>query len=151
MEIKITRRHEGLNTTLSTLTVDGIAQQYVLEDKDRRLSSDMALSEIKQIKIYGKTAIPYGRYKVEITYSNRFKRQMPILIGVPGFAGIRIHPGNTHLNTEGCLLPGMKYGQENGEYIVGTSRVASDRLQSHIAAVLAKGEEVWITIESKYE
>jgi hypothetical protein len=151
MEIKVSRRFEGKSTTLSTMTVDGVASQYVLEDKDRRLTSEMKLSEISKIKVHGCTAIPVGRYKVDITYSNRFKRLMPILIDVPGFAGIRIHPGNTHQNTEGCLLPGLKYGQENGEYMVGTSRVAADRLQSHIAAVLAMGEEVWITIESKYE
>ena len=151
MEIKVSRRWEGKNSTLSTLTVDGAAQQYILEDTDRRLSSDMTLEEIRKIKVWGKTAIPTGRYRVIITHSTRFKRLMPVLLNVPGFSGIRIHSGNTHQNTEGCLLPGLKYGQENGEYMVGTSRVAADRLQSHIAAVLAKGEEVWCTIEQKYE
>jgi hypothetical protein len=151
MEINVTRHKEGKNSTLSTLTVDGIAQQYILEDTDRRLSQDMPLEEIRKIKVYGKTAIPYGRYRVLITYSTRFKRLMPVLLNVPGFSGIRIHSGNTHQNTEGCLLPGMKHGLENGDYMVGTSRVAADRLQSHIAAVLAKGEEVWCTIEQKYE
>lgn len=151
MEIKVTRRKEGLNSTLSTMDAFGFISLYVLEDKDRRLTADMPLEQIREIKVPGRTAIPVGRYKVDITYSNRFKRQMPILIGVPGFTGIRIHAGNTHQNTDGCLLLGLKHGQENGEYMVGTSRVACIRLQSHIAAVLAKGQEVWITIESKYE
>jgi len=151
MEIKITRRWEGENTTLSMMSAFGFISLYVLEDKDRRLTSDMSLEKIREIKVHGRTAIPVGRYKVDITYSNRFKRKMPILIGVPGFAGIRIHAGNTHQNTDGCLLHGLKYGLENGDYMVGESRVATARLQSHIAAVLAKGEEVWITIESKYE
>lgn len=151
MEINVLRRWQGENTTLSILTVDGIAQQYILEDKDRGLTAQMSLTEIQAIKVYGKTAIPTGRYQVIINYSNRFKRLMPILIGVPGFAGIRIHPGNTHENTEGCLLPGLKYGQENGEYIVGTSKIAANRLQSHIAAILTTGQKVWCNIQSNYE
>ncbi|WP_254561801.1 DUF5675 family protein [Dyadobacter diqingensis] len=151
MEIKMTRLWEGENTTLSTLDAFGFIEQYVLEDKDRRLTVDMPLEQIRKIKEPGRTAIPVGRYKVDITYSNRFKRLMPILIGVPGFAGIRIHSGNTHQNTDGCLLLGLMFGLENGDYMVGSSRTATLRLQSHIAAVLAKGEEVWITIESKYQ
>jgi hypothetical protein len=150
MEIKSIRRLKGNNSTLSTLTVDGAAQQYILEDIDRGLYTGMSIEEIRCIKIPERTAIPVGRYRVDITYSNRFKRKMMILIGVPGFAGIRVHGGNTHLNTEGCLLPGKKYGIENGDYMVGTSRVAADALQSQVAAVLAKGEEVWWTIEQKY-
>ena len=150
MEILITRRLEGLNTTLSTLNYDGVISNYVLEDKDRRLSSDMTLDEIQAIKVKGKTAIPSGRYKVQITYSNRFKRRMPMLMDVPGFAGIRIHSGNTHQDTDGCLLPGLKYGSENGEFMVGSSRLATTRLESHIAAALEAGKEVWCTIKSNY-
>lgn len=46
---------------------------------------------IKARKIFGKTAIPTGTYKVQLTYSPRFKRVLPLLIGVKGFEGIRIH------------------------------------------------------------
>ena len=40
-------------------------------------------------------AIPEGRYAVVITWSPKMKLYLPLLLGVPMFSGIRIHPGNT--------------------------------------------------------
>jgi len=39
-----------------------------------------------------------------LSMSNRFKRIMPEVLNVPGFQGIRFHGGNTHLDSEGCVL-----------------------------------------------
>ncbi|MDQ6479786.1 DUF5675 family protein [Dyadobacter sp. LHD-138] len=150
MEIFVTRRWRGVNSTVSSVTVDGQAHHFILEDRDRGLKSDMPLADIKREKVYGKTAIPTGRYQVAVTYSNRFKRLLPILVNVPGFAGIRIHPGNRHIDTEGCLLPGKGYAKEEQEYIVTTSRTACDVLFLKINEALKKGEEVWCTIVRTY-
>lgn len=71
-----------------------------IEDKVRDIDKDG--------KIYGKTAIPYGEYIVKLTYSNKFKRILPILLDVPYFTGIRIHSGNTAEDSLGCILVGVK-------------------------------------------
>lgn len=55
------------------------------------------------------TAIPMGTYDVIMTMSARFGRLLPLVIDVPGFAGIRFHPGNTEKDTRGCILPGREH------------------------------------------
>lgn len=150
MEILIKRKWRGVNTTLSVVYVDGNYQDYILEDMDRELTSKMKVVEILAIKVKGKTAIPTGRYPVTITHSNRFKRKLPLLSNVKGFAGIRIHPGNTHENTDGCLLPGTTKSLTDGDYKVGSSRLACTKLEGQIQAALNKGEEVWIEIVQAY-
>lgn len=125
MKLKLVREPSSETTTLGSLFIDGEWECWTLEDKVRR------------DKIYGETAIPAGTYKVLITWSPRFKRQLPLLVHVPGFDGIRIHPGNSHKDTEGCVLVGV---EKQGESIL-RSREAFDKLYKKL--VQAKS----ITIE----
>ena len=106
-----------------------------LEDKDRFL-------ERGGKKIPAETAIPRGRYKVTITYSNRFKKPMPYLHNVPQFEGVRIHGGNTEANTEGCPLLGAV------RTAVGVANCAGVNafLMSRLEQAEEDGETVWITI-----
>lgn len=57
-------------------------------------------------------AIPEGEYIVDLTYSNRFNRQMPWL-DVPGRSGIRIHPANFGRQLEGCIAVGSNEGENS--------------------------------------
>ena len=59
-------------------------------------------------KVYGQTAIAEGIYELKNTFSNRFKKRLPILLGVKNFEGVRIHAGNTAENSEGCILVGTR-------------------------------------------
>ena len=92
--------------TIGKLYIDGCYYCDVLEDVDRGLDDDMKESEILKKKIKGQTAIPTGIYPVKITYSPKYKKLMPLIENVKGYQGIRIHSGNTHKDTEGCLLVG---------------------------------------------
>ena len=140
MELLLKRRYRNDKYTIGDLYIDGVWFSNVLEDTDRGLTDDMSEEEIKKIKVYGKTAIPTGRYKIEVTYSPKFKRYLPILLNVKGFSGIRVHSGNTHEDTLGCLLVG--YNKVKGQVI--NSRVTSDKLT---ALLRNTKEEIHITIE----
>jgi len=116
MELKLKRTNLTPDFTLGEFYIDGLFFCYTVEDT------------VRDVKIKGQTAIPYGRYKVIINMSNRFKKLMPLLLDVPGFEGVRIHSGNSALDTEGCLILGMvKTG--NG---VGMSRVAINKLMEKL-------------------
>lgn len=98
MKLKLQRMTFTEASTIGTLFVDGKQECYTLEDV------------VRKEKVFGKTAIPAGTYKIQITFSPRFQRNLPLLSNVPGFDGIRIHPGNTAEDTDGCLLVGTSFG-----------------------------------------
>lgn len=106
MKIKLIRKYRKETYTIGKLYVDGVYFCDTIEDRDRGLNNDMGLAEIMAKKRYGETAIPYGTYDVEITFSPKYKRMMPEIKGVKGFSGIRIHSGNTSKDTLGCLIVG---------------------------------------------
>jgi len=138
MKLMLERVQQDSDVTIGSLSVDGDWEAWCVEDAVREVPGQ----SVWQWKVAGKTAIPRGTYEVKITPSARFKRDLPILLSVPGFDGIRIHPGNTAEQTEGCLLPGADRFAKS----VGRSRVAFDALFTKIKEALAKGEPVSIEI-----
>lgn len=135
MKITVARTMCGSVCTIGQMLVDGEHECYTLEDVVRPEGAP---------KVYGQTAIPYGTYRVVVTFSNRFQRDLPLLVGVPNFEGVRIHSGNTAENTEGCILVGTKYTSSS----VTNSRIAFSSLFPKIQAALKRGEEVWLSIVS---
>lgn len=106
MKLTLTRQYKSPTYTISKLYINDVYFCDVIEDKDRDITQNTPISEIKKIKVYGETAIPYGTYKVKITYSSKFKRNLPLIESVPGFEGVRIHSGNTEKDSAGCLIVG---------------------------------------------
>lgn len=119
MKLELQRFEYGTDYTVGRLFVDGVYQCFVLEDVVRT-----------DEKVYGKTAIPVGEYTVLLNYSPKYKRIMPQVINVPGFEGIRIHSGNTSLDTEGCLLVGDTWTAGN---LITNSRVAYQKLLTKLS------------------
>ena len=138
MELKLERTWKSDVCTIGILTVDGNADFFTLEDVEREIPGKI----VAEWKVDGKTAIPRGKYKVEITYSPRFKRHMPEVLDVPGFAGVRIHAGNVASHTEGCILVGMSKGPD----CIYESKKAYDSLYIKLAEAIERGETVELEI-----
>jgi hypothetical protein len=135
MNLLLTRFPSQHETTIGKLYVDGGFECYILEDQVRPATAP---------KIYGKTAIPAGRYRVVLTMSPRFKRILPLLEKVPGYEGVRIHTGNRADDTEGCLLPGLDVSAD--WMSVGRSMLAFNALFAKLDMASRRREEVWLTI-----
>ena len=120
------------NFTLGKMYLDGEFYGYTLEDMVRKPGQ----------KVPGKTAIPAGSYKVTITYSNHFKKLLPLINEVPGFEGVRIHGGNSAANTNGCLLVAKNRDSSRG--IIWGSLSAD--LTTRVKAAVNNKQQVYITI-----
>lgn len=153
MEIYIQRKiFTDLSTIsdvrLSTQPENAIRFCVCIEDRDRGLEQNMTLEQIAAIKVYGQTCVPYGRYQVKITKSNRLSLKRgydvftPVLLNVPGFDGIRIHTANWASEILGCIAPGTT-PEKNA--VMG-STLAYKALLREIEQALLK-EEVWINIQ----
>ena len=143
MNLFLDRIYRTEKSTIGKLYVDGTFQCFILEDADRGLKQNqMALEEIQKRKLKGVTCIPSGNYDIIINMSTRFKRLLPLLVNVPGYSGIRIHPGNTAENTEGCLLP----GEGRAADAVINSRKAFDALFTRMQLAFDSGEKITIEI-----
>jgi len=135
MELVLSRKYVKNDATIGELHSDGMFECYTLEDIGR------------EEKVPGKTRIPCGRYEVIITHSPKFGEPMPLLLDVPGFSGVRIHPGNTAADTDGCILVGAQIGDEGSS--LKLSRIAYNRLFSDLLDCRDIGEKVFISVNDE--
>lgn len=134
MKLRVERLWKKKDYTIGRMYVDGKLFSNTLEDRVRDLS--------KEQKVYGKTAIPAGTYKVIYNWSPKFRRNLPRLLNVPYFEGILIHPGNTAEDSAGCIL----VGNNSIKGRLTESRYTSDRLNTMVDAAQKRGEEITIEI-----
>jgi hypothetical protein len=132
MKLRLMRDQYKPDSTVGRLLVDGTFECFTLEDG------------IRTNKVHGRTAIPPGTYRVTVTPSPRFRKDLPRLHDVPNFQGVLIHPGNTAADTEGCILVGAQW--RPGAEAIGQSRVAFAALFAKIQDALARGEGVEIEV-----
>ena len=122
MELKLKTIAKKEGYTIGRLYVDGVYLCDTLEDK------------VRDIKVYGKTAIPEGRYIVDTdivspkfqyrSWARICKGRIPRLRNVPNFTGVLIHVGNSAKDTDGCILVG--YNTIKGR--LTSSTIAFNRL-----------------------
>ena len=117
MELLLERKWLKDKYTIGNLYVNGVFFCNTLEDKIVDLNKN-GVFDCGELKISGHTAIPYGEYEIKVTYSPKFKRDLPLLLNVPCFEGIRIHRGNTNKDTSGCVLLGEN--KEKGKVLNST-------------------------------
>lgn len=142
LRLTVDRAWKKADYTISRFYVNGERWCECLEDTDRGLKSSMPTEEIKAKKVYGKTAIPSGKYMVTFTYSPKFRKYLPLVNDVKCFSGIRIHAGNTNKDTEGCIL----LGKNSKVGMVTNSTYWTDKLIGAIKNAVDHGEIVMLEI-----
>jgi len=154
MEIVVERKWPKPAYTIGRLYVEGELFCNSEEDPDRGLWIYDSPETIMAKKIPGETAIPKGRYLVDMDiispkyskiawYKRVTKGYMPRLRNVPGFSAILIHPGSSAEDTRGCILVG-KNTVKGG---LTQSRDTFEKLYKLMKAAHDKGEHIFITIK----
>lgn len=153
MQLTLERKWKKDTYTIGKLYVNGELFSDTLEDKDRGLTSSMTLEEISKKKIYGQTAIPSGTYEVKMTYSNRFNSRawgkkyggnVPELLNVKGFGGVRIHPFNRASESLGCIAVGKN--SITGA-VTNSTQYYYKLLDNFIIPAIKNGEKINIIIK----
>lgn len=147
MIIRHERFHYSKDTTIGKLYIQNEFVGYTLEDTVRAYG----------IKVPKYTAIPENRagYHVGIRYSPGFKRDMVILytendyetikFGGISFKYIYAHGGNTHEDTEGCILCASQVDIEKNT--IWSS--IEEFIIIHVKKAIDRGEPVsWIVINT---
>lgn len=137
MKLTLKRHTFTDKSTIGSLQCGAIKICDTLEDADRKLEKAGETA-----KVYGKTAIPRGTYKLTIDWSNRFTKYMILVNDVPYFKGVRIHAGNTPADTDGCILCGDRYEEDS----IINSRIKTNRVFLLVESELKLGKEVWLEI-----
>lgn len=140
VDMKLTRTVLGDTFTLGKLYIGGKYFGVTCEDKDRKL-------EAGGVKIPKLTAIPRGVYRVVVSFSNRFQKQLPLLLDVPGFTGVRFHGGNTAADSEGCILLGKVYVPASAPTGIANCAERMSTLTQLLIDAEDTGTEYWLTVE----
>lgn len=153
MKLLLKRSFKGPDYTIGKLYINDVYECDTLEDQDRGLTSQMSISEIELKKVYGKTAIPTGTYKIDMTtvspkfkdrvWAKPYKGILPRLIDVKGYSGVLIHVGNKAEDTLGCILVGEN--KVKGQVVNSTATFYE--LMTVLLKAQGAGETIELTIE----
>ena len=145
MKLTVVRTQFGTDATNGILLVDGVFENYTLED------------QYQAVKVMHETCIPEGTYDIKFRtvggfhekYKTRYGNShygMLHLQDVPNFTYILIHAGNTDEHTSGCLIVGETQQDLDisDDGFIGHSGKAYSKLYNKVAKELLLGKEVSI-------
>lgn len=141
MELKLVRTLLADTYTEGELYIDGKFFCHVVEDKVRAKAGLWN----RLVKVYAETAIPYGRYQVLVTWSNRFNRMLTAILNVKDFEGVRIHNGTSAKSSAGCPIVSYK---KNGNGLLVNERDSMNDL-CKLVEEKQKTEKIFISIIDK--
>lgn len=142
MKLTLNRRPSIGGATIGELLEHGVRLCWTLEDEIRERVGE----PVANWKIRGATAIPAGEYRVTLERSPRFGPDTLTINNVPGFAGVRMHAGNTSDDTEGCPLLGLRVTDTT--IVGGTSAPAVALVRARVRAALQAGQHVLLSINN---
>jgi len=129
--------HGHPESTVGLLYIDGIFQCFTLEDEKRN------------IKVFGQTRIPAGRYNIQLRifgdFHERYIKKFPSfhkgmlwIQNVFNFENILFHTGNDDDDTAGCILLGDSCNNNSiRDGFIGSSTNAYKRVYPKIANYLS--------------
>lgn len=155
LELLVERNLFGDTYTMGRFYVDGMPFGDTIEPCSLHLSNSMPLEEIKAKKVYGKTAIPMGRYKLSLevspslkgrSYAKKYGGKFPYLVDVPCWNSVMIHPFNRGSESRGCisvaeyLSPGV---------VKNATKGYQDLMDFYLVPAFERGQDVYITISER--
>ena len=155
LNVYIWRKYCLQKYTVGKLYINGKYVCDTMEDRDRGLLMSMPSSEIASKKVYGETAIPLGTYKLILNYSPKFASRpwakryngcTPLLVNVPQYTGVRIHPLNTAEDSLGCIGPGEN--KVKGK-VINSTQWYYTLMDKYFIPAWNKGDEISIIISKK--
>jgi len=142
LELLLNRIYYAPTYTIGKFYIDGVYFCDTIEDVNRDLNKDGDLTDLGESKIQDKTCIPFGRYKVIVNMSTRFKRLLPRILNVPSFDGILIHNGHDENSSSGCIILGKN--TEKGGVTGGT--IYMNKL-TNLLLEEQESKDIYITIK----
>lgn len=160
MELKLVRAYKCDTYTIGHLLMrDKQNGQWVklcdtIEDRDRGLDQSMSEANIAKIKVKHQTAIPTGKYEIDMTtvsgvfvkkplYKDFCGGKVPRLKYVKGFSGILIHSGTDQDSSSGCIIVGEN--KVKGKVI--NSWATFKRIYMILKRAANNGERITLTIQ----
>lgn len=153
---------------ISHVYINGVYSHDAIEDYDRGLDESMTEAQIAKTKVYKKTAIPTGTYRIKMNVvSGTFSKKpyyrdlcvwtrndgkklygcVPRMDPVKGFVGILQHRGEDENSSAGCVIVGKNT-------IVGKvtdSKAVFEMLYAKYIQAALNGEDIVYKVTRKYK